>query len=77
MARPIEKKIEVPVVEVARKAKKVSNSDKQRRPEPVQMVEQTSTMLPSTSSSKNAKEEKLVQEVDVPAETASVAPKKK
>ena len=42
LAKPVEKKIEVPVVEFAQKAKKVpKEATKKRKPDPVQMVEQT------------------------------------
>ena len=40
LAKPIQKKIEVPVVEVAKKAKKVSkDAPQKKKPETVQMVE--------------------------------------
>ena len=45
LARPIEKKIEMPVVDVNKKPVKVPLSAlKNRKPEPVQMVEQTGVL---------------------------------
>ena len=66
LAKPIEKRIEVPVVQVEKKAKKVAkDSPQKKKSEPVQMVEQTPSISLQAQSPRKP-EEKLVREVDVP-----------
>jgi hypothetical protein len=59
LARPIEKKFDVPVVEYSDKAKKLPKDTPLRKPQPVEMVLQTPT--PSAGSKKAKKEESRQQ----------------
>jgi len=55
LVKPVEKKLDVPVLEVAQKAKKV-NRETQRRQEPVQMMPQTTITSNTANSSEKTKD---------------------